>query len=245
MIHNPRLGVLFVHIQKTAGTSITEAFRAERGSRLIKPHHMRLCDAVLPAERPRIVAVVRNPWERQVSWYRMMVRKGVHNALSAYLLAPENGGADEGATEACVRGDRRSGRKRPVSFSTFLRRTETIEETSTKELARSLRSRLWPIGPRPGAPYLKSTGWNQEDYLLLDGQFVGDDVLRFDRLEEAWAELGEALKPGEGWSRPLPRANSAPKPVDWRSYYGDDRDAEFVATHYARDVARFGFTFDD
>lgn len=123
MIHNADLNLLFVHIQKTAGTSIHQALLAEPGSVDLPPHHLRLRDLRLPRARPRIVAVVRNPWERLVSWYRMMLFKGCHNDFSAYLLAPD---AADGS---------------PVRFSTFLRRTATIQETSRVERQRSLRPR--------------------------------------------------------------------------------------------------------
>lgn len=226
MIHNPRLDLLFVHIQKTAGTSIHDALMREPGSTSIKPHHMRLRDVRLSGRKPRVVAVVRNPWERLVSWYRMMVRKGVHNDFSAYLLAPvgEGGG--------------------PVDFSTFIRRTGEVSETSRDERG---RYRLTGVGRKWSAPYLKSIGWNQEDFLTVEGVFKADEVLRFERLEEEWEALGHRCLPGTGWSIPLPRANSAPAGghVSWREEYANGHDVDFVARQFARDIDRFGYRFED
>jgi len=227
MIYNARLNLLFVHIQKTAGTSIHHALLREAGSRDIRPHHVRLCDVRLPKAKPRIVAVVRNPWERHVSWYRMMVRKGVHNAFSAYLLQPEPSGE-------------------PVTFSTFVRRTAAVRETAGDELRRPLRSYVWPVAPKPFTPYLKSLGWNHEDYLTVDGAYLADEVLRFEDLDAHWHDLGNRVKPGEGWSHALPKANRDPgrAQFNWRQTYQREEDVEVVAAGFARDIRRFGFAFD-
>ncbi len=227
MIHNARLDLLFVHIQKTAGTSIHQALLREEGSVDIRPHHLRLCDVRLPRTKPRVVAVVRNPWERQVSWYRMMVRKGAHNSFSEYLLQPESSGDD-------------------VTFSTFLRRTAVIQEKAGTELRRPLKSYAFEVRPRPFAPYLKSLGWNQEDYLTVDGLYLADEVLRFEHLEDEWNGLGMRLKPGEGWSDSLPKANRDPQhsAFQWRDLYQRDEDVELVAACFQRDIRRFGFAFD-
>lgn len=229
MIYNWRLHLLFVHIQKTGGTSIHQALLAERGSREIRPAHLRLCDVRLPWPRPRIVAVVRNPWERLVSWYRMMLRKGVHNDFSAFLLMTDPAAGTSG---------------RPASFSTFIRRCAPIIETQARELSQPPRSFLCRVRRNKGLPHLKSLGWNHEDYLTIAGHYLADDVLRFEQLEDDWAALGQRLRPGRGWSVPLPRANAAPTKVDWRSFYRDERDIAFVEQQYARDIARYGFAFD-
>lgn len=110
MIFNASRGYLFVHIQKTAGTSITQALAGQPGSAFVSPPHLRLRDVRFPfRRRPFTFAVVRNPWERLVSWYAMMQRKGEHNDFSRYLLAAQPDGA-------------------PVTFSAFIRRVGVIEE---------------------------------------------------------------------------------------------------------------------
>jgi hypothetical protein len=252
MIYNPRLNLLFVHIQKTAGTSITQLLLAESGSRHVYPPHLRVDDVRLPRRRPRIVAVVRNPWERQVSWYRMMARKAVHNDFSAYLLAPDGVDAPLARPDVQVAPSANSS-SAPTdlpSFSTFIRRTAIVRETQTVKPTLAMRSPLRSVRQKWRAPYLKSIGWNQEDYLTIAGEFVADEVLRFERVQEEWAELGRRLLPGRGWSEPLPHANRAPTDnvtngsSDWRSYYEDGRDIDFVGQLFARDVARWGFTFD-
>ena len=91
-----------------------------------------------------------------------------------------------------------------VTFSTFLRRTAVIQEKAGTELRRPLKSYAFEVRPRPFAPYLKSLGWNQEDYLTVDGLYHADEVLRFEHLEDEWNGLGMRLKPGEGWSESLP-----------------------------------------
>lgn len=222
MIYNQEFNFLFVHIQKTAGTSITESLLQCPGSKFIVPPHVRLCDVAILGKRPQVVAVVRNPWERLASWWFMMNRKGVHNDFSAYLLAP---GPDES----------------PVDFSAFIRRTDVIRETSDEfpvVKPQNVRKKWF-------RPYLKSLGWNQVDYLTRRGRVAADAVLRFEQLDRDWERvmwpiLGPALPE-------LLRLNQSAEGnrLNWRRLYEDSRDVDFVAQQYRRDLDMWGFTFPD
>jgi hypothetical protein len=109
MIVNDNYRFLFVHIQKTGGTSITEFLFTINGSRLEGYHHGMYSQPITRYEQYFKFCVVRNPWARLVSWYEMMRRKKVHNDFSAYLLKHAN------------------------HFSDFLSQTETIFEKNEKE----------------------------------------------------------------------------------------------------------------
>lgn len=110
MIVNDSLKFLFVHIHKTAGTSITINLAGLEGTYLFENHH-----SLYNKEEGKFrdyfkFCFVRNPWARIFSWYNMMKSKGVHNAFSAYLLEND------------------------PDFSTFLTRTGIVMETYPEEI---------------------------------------------------------------------------------------------------------------
>lgn len=157
-------GFLFVKVQKTAGTSITEALRplalepsASRLNKLAsdlgvsrdwrrrhyRPHApLRHAERALPAETFQSLykfGFVRNPWDRLVSWYAFI------------LQAPEH---------------RRHGQVgRLPSFEAFVR----------KEVENPRRSQWWML-------------------TLGDGRLGVDFVGRFERLERDMATVCERLR---------------------------------------------------
>lgn len=110
MIINHKHRFLFVHIQKTAGTSVTEALNQLEGSQQLGYHHS-MIDTIENAayEGYFVFCFIRNPFDRLVSWWNMMMHKGIHNDFSRYLLSRSN------------------------SFSEFLDCTEIIDEQNPLE----------------------------------------------------------------------------------------------------------------
>jgi len=219
MIFNAAHGYLFVHIQKSAGTSITQALANQPGSCFVAPAHLRLRDVAFSSEKqPFTFAVVRNPWERLVSWYSMMLRKGVHNDFSRYLLSGS------------------------LNFSEFLRRINVIVERASDD-AHAFMAHEGLRYRHPGV-YLKSLGFAQTDYLTDRwGRFRCDRVLRFEHLQEEWTELLATLHPGTKID--LPHANAKPDgPLDWRSHFTCQEDIDWVSHVYRKDIRRFGYTFE-
>lgn len=90
MIVNDKYNFVFIHIQKTAGASVSSLlYNLENSYQLYYSHsHIN----VLPSKYVDHFkfAFVRNPWDRLVSWYNMMLKKGVHNDFSKYLLTNSN-----------------------------------------------------------------------------------------------------------------------------------------------------------
>ena len=95
MIISHKTKSIFVHIQKTAGTSIEEAMRkddpaiagnAHSGRRHLKAREIQAL------VRPEIwagyykFAFVRNPWDRLVSWYCMCVQSKAPNRFARYVI---------------------------------------------------------------------------------------------------------------------------------------------------------------
>lgn len=94
MIVSHRARAIFVHVQKTAGSSIEAVLRAHdpaAGSHLVDGS--RHVDAVRLREhlgraiwdRYFKFAFVRNPWDRLVSWYQMCVDVPEPNAFQRYV----------------------------------------------------------------------------------------------------------------------------------------------------------------
>lgn len=211
--------ILFVHIQKTAGSSISGYLCQHLQSKWISPAHL-LLSQVDFVQRPFVFAVVRNPWERLVSWYEMMQRKGIHNSFSDYLLCSSS---------------------HSVSFSEFIRRTDVIDEQNASEV---VWSDVEGLVLDRSSGYRKSLAFNQCDYLLdRHGRFAADRVLEFDKVESQF--LGLLRDIGyKGQICPLPRVNSRPPGRNWRLYYQTAGDREWVGQLYRRDIDHFGFRFD-
>ena len=175
----------------------------------------------MPRRNPFVFAGVRNPWERLASWWYMMQRKQVHNDFSDYLLSPEATGE-------------------PVTFSTFIRRTDIIRENGEPHF-----KPLWPVQwPWRRPPYLKSLGWNQEDYRMRGGRFTADAVIRFDHLEEDWRRISPRLNSGANIPLPHKNASSISERGSWRALYEKGTDVDFVAHQFARDIQRWNFNFN-
>lgn len=89
MLLNDTHRFLFVHIQKTAGTSITRALHAIPGTRPLFHPHSLMKHVVLTEEQNALFkfAFVRNPWDRLLSWYNMILNKGPINRFMSYVLA--------------------------------------------------------------------------------------------------------------------------------------------------------------
>jgi hypothetical protein len=115
MILNNKYKFVFVHIQKTGGTSITNSlYKVEGSENKNNPHSfLKTIDQNLFNEYFKF-CFVRNPWDRLISWYNMMIQKKIHNDFSKYLLENSN------------------------TFSEFLDLTDIIMENNPGEINRGL-----------------------------------------------------------------------------------------------------------
>jgi hypothetical protein len=221
VIYHPEKNYLFVHIQKTGGTSITQALVKHAGATFISPAHLQLQALEFSGQRPFVFAVVRNPWDRLVSWYEMMRRNEIHNDFSKYLLEPNSTGAT-------------------VSFSEFIRRTAVIQEQCLPESSYSKEDALMP---KSSIIYLKSLSFNQLDYLSdKDGRQCYDAVIRFENLAN---DFYRVLRPFHQNIHPdwLMRINANPAYKNYREYYVNSADQKWVSTLYERDIEHFKFIF--
>jgi hypothetical protein len=221
MIYHHEKGYLFVHIQKNGGTSITEALVKHAGATFISPLHLQLKSLEFSGQRPFVFAVVRNPWDRLVSWYEMMNRKGVHNNFSKYLLEPSSNGT-------------------AVSFSDFIRRTAVITELNVPEIS---YSKVDAFTANVSMGYLKSLSFNQLDYLTdHNGEESFDAIIRFEYLVSDFCKVLTPFHKNitADW---LMKRNANPLNINYRDYFLNSDDRMWVATLYERDINRFKFVF--
>lgn len=217
MLISNRYKFLFVHIAKTAGTSVRSTLERYRRrdplflpqficSRLSHltghrigakiPRHAKIITAyeMLPREYFESLfkfAFVRNPWDLQVSSYHHIRRERPH------LL----GGHDD--------------------FESFLD---------------------YKLDPeRPYQYHIDTSIERQSDYLVdLHGRMLIDFLGRFENLEADFRTICTRI----GIEPPhLTHKRQARERKDFRHYY-NDRTAELIARRFARDIELFGYTFD-
>ncbi len=217
MVLSLRHRFLFVHIAKTAGSSLRRSLRriqrrdpwyvlqfaASRlshvsGHRIASklPRHARIIAAKEMLPEPFFDSLfkfsfVRNPWDRYVSAYHHIMREQRH----------------------LLKGDE--------SFEGFLRLVFDPE--------------------RPWQYHLDTFSTVEWSYLVdLEGRCCVDFIGRYERLEEDYEEIFKrigVIAPGLAHER----MSSGRK--DYRAYYSDEM-AEWVATRHRADLEHLAYTFD-
>jgi hypothetical protein len=205
---------IFIHIPKTAGTSITSILQelpARRFVRLqelllfprrVRPWHVRRHDTALNI-RSKIgddqfarffkFAVVRNPWDLMVSSYFWWTQKATR-------------------------------------WSVFDEDTRVIAEMNGFcEFARS----------HYGACMINEFRGDMLDLITdLNGRVIVDYVARFERLDDDMLEICRRI--GVPY-RPLPRANFTER-KPYREYY-DEETRNLIGWRFQREIALFGYEF--
>jgi hypothetical protein len=93
MLCNDDKKFVFVHIQKTAGSSMRHVLKKIPGTKRICGTHSFIKDCDYPKDYFKFV-FVRNPWDRLVSWYNMHKKLGPHNDFAKYLIDGTNNFSD-------------------------------------------------------------------------------------------------------------------------------------------------------
>jgi len=216
----------FIHIQKTAGTSVEELLQAAvPDMTYYGPRHMEASYArkMLEDWDERFTfAFVRNPWDRLVSWYSMIE------------------GARRFRRQRLYKGNPLPARrlKRIQNNPLLAHAIEVLDEDSSFE---SFVERCTGEFIIDGDIY--SFTRNQIDYLTNQrGRLLVDFVGHFERLQEdltaVFSEIG--LEPGLVEEQ-LPHRN--------RSHHGHYRDfytpetAAIVAERFAKDIDYFDYEF--
>lgn len=203
MLVNRDRNFLFVHIHKTAGTSITHELLDLPGTEHLYYPHSLLKHVPLTHNFNDmfVFGFVRNPWDRLVSWYNMSLKKGPINSFHKYTLDNSN------------------------NFSEFIRCLDVVEEEKDGYISNS--------------KYYKSLKFNQIEYLSdANDQVLAKFIGRFESLQDDMNLLSQLLQIP---FKPLKMINNNPH-NDYRMYY-KDRDIEWVAKTYAKDINYFNYSF--
>jgi hypothetical protein len=212
--------VLFVHVQKTGGSSIARVLAdALPDLEQFKAKHAFISAgyAELPEpERWFKFAFVRNPWDRLVSWYSM-----IEQARHIHWL--------ETLFDRRKRKHYRQARDNPL--------WRQVYDDST-DFPSFVRNCTAPVQVAPGTTY--SFAYNQVDYLGDgSGRLLVDFVGRFENWTVDTAAVCERIGIRvDKWPRQNPSRHR-----HYSSYY-DAETAAIVAGRFARDIAAFGYRMD-
>lgn len=257
---------IFVHIQRTGGNSIQKIFE-EHDPNLIetipldpsknRTKHCYLSDIEGAVDGDVFknytkFCVVRNPFERMVSWF-FHFKDGGNKEDQGVKVNQASW-----ALDLYHRGLKIVERKRELSdayTNLWIKLFQRFKPGSAEEVA--LRFEM--IGGRvmseinrnasnfeefvklprdyPGGIFERLYA-NQIDYISRDGQVLPDKILRFERLSQDF----EALASEMGFPGRLPHVNASSRKQGYREYY-DPSTRESISRRFARDCDYFGYDF--
>jgi len=219
MFLSPRHRLLFVHIAKTGGTSIRRALKRLHWS------------------DPYSVPITLVNGLTRVLKYKTGAKFPRHaKGIAAYECIGE-----PFWSELFKFTFVRNPWDLQVSSWHHLRRVPSAPTDQFETFEQFLRHKFDPH--RPWQYHFEASRQVQSHYILdLKGKVILDFVGRFERLHDDFAEMCRLadLPPLQ-----LPHRRRSPeRKRDYRTYY-DDVTAELVANHYAEDIQRFGYSFDE
>lgn len=262
-----RYKAIFVHIQRTGGNSVQRVFQqhdpelvetvpVDTALRRTKHCFASDIEACVGTERYRAYtkfSIVRNPFDRLVSWYSFFADGG-HREDGGIRLVRE-----PWPLRLVYRGQQRLARHARAS-ELYTRAWLGVLRRLRPGGAEEIKLRFGDVGDRVmrevqrnctcfaefvDLPREHPSGLfdrfhaNQLDYLLSqDGELGIDHVLQFESLGEGFARLAEVL----GFPGRLPHVNASSRPHGYRAAY-DERTRAIVSERFRRDCERFGYDY--
>lgn len=210
---------LFIHIEKTAGTSFVAVLKEnipDLKSFMGGHDHALWAKESLGEQWSDYykVAFVRNPWGRLVSWYTMIEEKG---------------------KESWYKRIRKNWYKRIASMRKYNRFTQYVlsNSNSFEDFLYNCVDTIEDIDGK------KSILYNQLDCITdEDGSLIVDFVGRFENLDKDTDTVFKTLSLD---NVTLPHKNSS-KHRNYRSYYSEETK-KLVSQRYVRDIEFFGYEF--
>lgn len=267
MFISHRYRTIFVHIQRTGGNSVQRVFQ-QHDPELVETvavdpalHRTKHCfaadiEACVGADRYREYtkfSIVRNPFDRLVSWWSFFADGGHHEDGGIRLVrepwplrlvyhGQQRLARHARASELYTRAGLRVLRwLRPGGAEEIKLRFGDVGDRVMREVRRNATSFTeFVMLPRDHPSGLfERFHFDQLDYLRSrDGELGVDEVLRFETLGEGFARLAERL----GFPGRLPHVNASSRPHGYRAAY-DERTRAIVAERFHRDCQRFGYEY--
>lgn len=261
--------VIFIHIQRTGGNSIQKIFEEFDPDLIetipIDPSKRRTKHCFLSDIRAAVsddifhsytkFCVVRNPFDRMVSWYSMfkhgwgkdeaMIKTiGSSKPMNLYHQGLARFNRNNYLRHAYI-----------TLWKSFFRLFQRFEQNSTEEVAvrhitigaqvmdevnkNASNFEEFVMLPRDHPSGLFERFYiNQVEYISDLGSIAADKVLRLETLSQDFDELARAI----GFAGRLPHINSAPRKASYRDYY-TPRTRELIAQRFQRDCEYFGYEF--
>lgn len=220
MFISHRYQIIFIHVQKAGGSSIQRLFE-QLDPELItqiaidpaknRPKHCFATDiAEVIGEKMfseyTTFSVVRNPFDRLVSWYWMLKLRSFEEENPDIIETP---------------GDK-------VNFALI---DALNQHASTFDEFVSLPE-------DHECDLFKRFFFNQVDYLSDGSDIIVDHILRFENLNNDFANFAELL----GITNALSHINKTPRKVDYHSYYNAVSQQQ-IASRFQRDLDYFNYRF--
>ena len=214
MIISKKHKFLFIHIQKTGGSTISRLLRQHfpdaKPLSNMHAHSYEAKNILKDAYQDYYsFAFVRNPWERLVSWYTMIQEK-------AHLMT---------SFEKVVRLGR------------FYNRLWQYAHANSNNFEEFLINCTEEIKDKSGT---RSFAYNQLDYLTdPQGNVIVDEIFRFEDFLGSSKKLFKKLDNIE--LDLIPKENPS-KHKHYTEYYSE-ASKELVAERFSKDIAYFGYKF--
>jgi len=219
MLLSYRYQFLFVHIAKTGGTSIRRALRPYRWGWPYTPA-LAICSLFSQMTRPRHVLGVKFPRHAKAIAAQEMLPREFYDSLFKFTVV-------------------RNPWDLQVSSYHHLCREHPGIVQGLPDFASFLRHKL---DSERGYHFLLDISQERQwRYICdIDGHRIVDYVGHYESLRQDYQHICEHIGVN---APPLPHERRSDARSDYRNYY-DDETAELVAEHYADDIYRFGYRFD-
>lgn len=213
-----RHNFLFVHIAKTGGTSVRAALAPLRRRDRWRPV-LWTCSRLSAVSGHRLG--IKFPRHAPASAARDMLPREFYEQLFKFAFV-------------------RNPWDLQVSSWHHLRRERPQLVAGCADFAAFVRHKLDP--QRPWQFHLDTSITPQVDCVTdRHGRLIVDFIGRYEQLDRDFADICRRVGVPVA---ALPHRRQAVDRADYRRYYDDDT-AECVARHFADDIARFGYRFDD